>query len=111
MTRLRELIRRHGDPLLAAGLAALGLVQTVADGHLSTNQRLANAVLFPLAGALFAVRRRFPLLVLGTVLAGGAADSWLREGAAARSWGSSCSSRFTRQRLTRTAAGCGSQLR
>ena len=79
MDGLRELIRRHGDPILAAGLVALALVEIAADGGLSTGQRLANWAVVLAFGAGFAVRRRFPIPLLGLLLVVAVADSWIGE--------------------------------
>jgi signal transduction histidine kinase len=76
MAQLRELIRTRGDLLLAGGFVALGLAEIALDGGLSTPQKLANACLLLFLGVLVAVRRRMPLLLLGALLVGAAAEPW-----------------------------------
>jgi signal transduction histidine kinase len=79
MARLRQLVRRHGDALLAAGLVILGLVETVADGGLSTSQKLGSGAMLLVFGALLAARRRFPVLLLTILLAIAATGPWIGE--------------------------------
>jgi signal transduction histidine kinase len=79
MARVRELIRKHGDLLLAVGLTALSWTAIAADGGLSGWQKLGNAAMFLALGIVLAVRRRYPLLLLAVLLSGGAATPWIDE--------------------------------
>jgi signal transduction histidine kinase len=76
MDRLPDLIRRHGDSLLAAGLVAVGTVEAILDADLSTAQQLLNVGGLLVLGGLMAVRRRIPLVALTVLFAGLAAEPW-----------------------------------
>ena len=79
MATLRNLIVSRGDPLLAGGLAILGLLGIANDGELSSTEKLGNAAALLALVGLVAVRRRFPLVLLALLLATAAAEPWADE--------------------------------
>jgi signal transduction histidine kinase len=61
VTAVRDLVRRHGDVLLAAGMVALAQVEFWTASGLTLGQRLLLAGTSVAAGAAYAVRSRVPL--------------------------------------------------
>ena len=84
---LRELIRKHGDWLLAVGIIGLAEIQAWTAGNLDLTQKaLAGGfglVLLP----LLAWRRRWPLLLLGTLVAATSANFWLPDAGEGEAFG------------------------
>jgi signal transduction histidine kinase len=72
----RELLRRHGDLLLALSLVALGLTEVTTDGDLTSNEKLGSFATLAVLGTALALRSRYPLLPLGLLLFGALADHW-----------------------------------
>ncbi|HSI97813.1 MAG TPA: histidine kinase, partial [Gaiellaceae bacterium] len=79
MTTVRDLVRRHGDLLLALAVIILGLAQIATDGDLSRAQKVGGTAGLLVLGASLAVRGRVPLAPLVLVFAGAVAEPWTGE--------------------------------
>jgi signal transduction histidine kinase len=75
--RVREVIRRHGDPLLAAVLIGLAEAQILTASNVSASGRAGLGAVTLALLPLVAWRRRLPLVLLAVVFLAGLANIWL----------------------------------
>jgi signal transduction histidine kinase len=75
--RVGELLRKHGDPLLAFSLVGLGLAQVATNDDLVPSARLAGVSALAVLGAALSVRSRYPLLPLALLYLGPITESWM----------------------------------
>ena len=85
--RLRPLIRRYGDWILAVGIIGLAEIQSWTAGNLDLTQKTMSAVLGLVFFPLIAWRRRWPLVLLGALLAATLANFWLPDAGEGEAFG------------------------
>jgi signal transduction histidine kinase len=84
---LRELIRRHGDWLLAVGIVGLAEIQAWTAANLDLTQKTLTGVFGLVFLPLLAWRRRWPLVLLGTLVAATSANFWLPDAGEGEAFG------------------------
>jgi signal transduction histidine kinase len=83
----RELVRRHGDWILAIGIIGLAEVQAWTAGNLDLTQKTFSAVFSGMFLPLLAWRRRWPLVLLGALVAATIANFWLPDAGEGEAFG------------------------
>jgi len=83
----RELVRRHGDWLLAGAIIGLAEVQAWTAGNLDLTQKSLSTVFALLFLPLLAFRRRWPLLLLAALVAATISNFWLPDAGEGEAFG------------------------
>ncbi|HWQ23104.1 MAG TPA: histidine kinase [Gaiellaceae bacterium] len=83
----RELVRRHGDPLLALALVVLGLAQVSGNEDLAAEEKLASVAALAVMGAALAGRSRYPLLPLALLTLTPITERWMGDAGDAEAFG------------------------
>jgi len=83
----RELVRRHGDPLLALALVVLGLAQVSGNEDLAAEEKLASVAALAVMGAALAGRSRYPLLPLALLTLTPITERWMDDAGDAEAFG------------------------
>jgi signal transduction histidine kinase len=83
----RELVRRHGDWILAVGIIGLAEVQAWTAGNLDFTQKTLAGVSGLVFLPLLALRRRWPLVLLGALVAATVANFWLPDAGQGEAFG------------------------
>jgi signal transduction histidine kinase len=84
---LRSLIRRYGDLILAVGIIGLAEAQAWTAGNLDLTQKTLSAVFSVLFLPLLVWRRRWPLLLLGALVAATISNFWLPDAGQGEAFG------------------------
>ena len=85
--RTRELVRRHGDWILATGIIGVAEVQAWTAGNLDLTQKAITSVFGLAFLPLLALRRRWPLVLLGALVAATVANFWLPDAGQGEAFG------------------------
>jgi hypothetical protein len=100
----RELVRRHGDWLLAGAIIGLAEAQAWTAGNLDLTQKSLSAVFALLFLPLLAFRRRWPLVLLAALVAATIANFWLPDAGEGEAFGILSSLGCTARAHTRMVA-------